>query len=432
MIEITGKKKLTPFIYRPQGDKSISHRIAILGAISGQTVNISNFSGAKDCLTTLNSLRTIGASIENVGSDVSIKSWNPKGEEVHHIDCENSGTTARLLPSILGGLNVEAELTGDHSLRKRPMGRLIEPLKFVGARINDTNGKMPLKIQRDWKLTGKRVTLKIASAQLKSALLLAALFCEGSMEVIEPKETRDHTERMLVDFGVRVDKYHNKVTVKGKQQLRAPKTYYVTGDFSSAAYFIALGILSDKKIIDVKDVGLNPTRTGFLRITELMGAKISVHNKREVHGEPMGDLEIFPAKNNLRGIDIPEELVPNLIDELPLIAVIAAFSKGKTKVTAASELRVKESDRITSIITCLRKMGVDALELEDGFEITGGNPLHGSELFCSEDHRIIMSMTIAALLAEGKTKIIDSNWVSVSNSQFFNDIKKIAPESFSS
>lgn len=429
MIEISGSKPLFPYVFKPQGDKSISHRIAIIGALTNDELKITNYSKSKDCSTTLKCLRAIGVNIDETDDRILIKPWEKNIDNELVIDCENSGTTARLLPSMLGALNMGAQIIGDESLSKRPMNRLIEPLCKVGASLRATEDTLPITVSKAWKLKGKRIELKVASAQIKSALLLTGLFCEGTMEILEPKITRDHTEIMFKEFGISLEREGNSITVAGNQKLKSPREYHVVGDFSSCAYFIALGVLSKEKIMYIKDVGLNPTRTAFLKVMADMGAKIVIKNNRTVNGEAMGDLEVFPSRSQLKGIVVPEELVPNLIDELPLIAVLGAFAVGTTKVTAARELRYKESDRISSVVSSLKKFGVKAKEFDDGFEIVGGTPLVGTEVYCHKDHRIIMSMSIAALMAQGKTTIIDSQWVSISNGHFFNELKKIAPQS---
>lgn len=426
MIKISGNKQLVPYTYKPSGDKSISHRAALMGAISKEKLIIFNFAKSKDCLSTLECLRAIGVPINIVEDQVTILPFTKPVKDRVILKCDNSGTTARLLPAVLGGMQIEAILTGDESLSKRPMARVVEPLKKIGGNLESTNGTLPININQGWKIKGGTIILEIASAQLKTAMLLAGLFSKEGITVVEKEKTRNHTEIIFEEFGVKVEVRGKEISILSKEKLTSPGDYYVVGDFSSAAYFIALGLLSPNKIITIVDVGLNPTRTAFLKVVEQMGGKIKIQNSRHVNGELMGDIEVFPSE--LVGVELDERLVPNLIDELPLIAVLAAFAKGKTKVIKASELRVKESDRITAIIDSLKILGADAKELEDGFEIVGGKKLKGTEIYCHNDHRIIMSMAVAALFVEGETTITDSSWVGISNSSFFDELSQIAPD----
>lgn len=427
MVKISGNKGLVSYIYKPSGDKSISHRAAIMGAISKEKLRIYNFAKSKDCLSTLECLRAIGVPINIAEEEVSILPFTNPAKTRVTLNCNNSGTTARLLPAILGGLGIEAILTGDESLSKRPMARVVEPLRKIGGNLESTNDTLPLNINKGWNIKGGTIPLDIASAQLKTAILLAGLFSEEGVTVVEKEQTRNHTEIIFREFGVEVEVRGKEISILSKAKLKSPEEYRVVGDFSSSAYFIALGLLSPTKIITVVDVGLNPTRTAFLEVVGQMGGKLKIKNKRHVNGELMGDIEVFPSE--LVGVELDERLVPNLIDELPLIAVLATFAKGKTKVVKANELRVKESDRITAIIDSLTLLGADAKELEDGFEIWGGKKLKGTEIYCHNDHRIIMSMAVAALFVEGETTIIDSSWVGISNSSFFDELNQIAPES---
>lgn len=427
MIKILGNKDIVSYTYRPAGDKSISHRAAIMGFFTGEGLKIKNFAKSKDCSTTLQCLIALGVPINIVDDEVVIQPYKGPYKTKVILNCNNSGTTARLLPAVLGGLGIEAILIGDDSLSKRPMDRIVEPLKLIGGKLEATNSTLPINVFSNWKIKGGTINLDIASAQLKTAILLAGLYSKDIITVIEKEETRNHTEIMFKEFGVEIEVNDKEISVISKDKLKSPKEYQVVGDFSSAAYFIALGLLSKEKIIKIVDVGLNPTRTAFLDVVRQMGGKVEVNNLRQVNGELMGDIEVYPSK--LLGVDIDEKLVPNLIDELPLIAVLASFAQGKTKVIKANELRVKESDRITAIINCLKLLGADAKELEDGFEVLGGHQLRGEEIYCHNDHRIIMSMAVAALFIEGETKITDSDWVSVSNSSFFDELKKIAPHS---
>ncbi|SHJ61866.1 3-phosphoshikimate 1-carboxyvinyltransferase [Anaerobranca californiensis DSM 14826] len=425
MIEIKGLQNLVWNSYYPPGDKSISHRVAILGALCNDFLEITNFSQGKDCFTTIGCLQEIGIPIEVQGTTVKIYPWKKLKNKVY-LDCGNSGTTARLLPSILGGLNIEGLLVGDSSLSQRPMERVITPLKKLGGLLEGTDGKLPIKVERGWRLKGERIELQIPSAQIKTAILLAGLFAQSPVTVKEGKITRNHTEIILKEFGINLDVKEREITVY-PGNLVSPMEYHVVGDFSSAAYFIAIGLLSKEEIIEIRDVGLNPTRTAFLEVITKMGAKIQIINEKVIHGEKMGDIKVFPS--TLKGIEVPEDLIPNIIDELPLLGVLAAFAQGTTKVIKAGELRVKESDRIKGIVENLKKFGANIMELEDGFIVQGGNRLKGRDIYCHQDHRIVMAMTVAAIFSEGNTKILDSQWVNISNAPFFTELKKIAPNS---
>lgn len=427
MITIRGQQTINSYTYVPPGDKSISHRVAILGALSKGNIKISNFAQSKDCFSTLKCLEDIGVDINISGSTVSIKPGSLEEKGKLTLDCGNSGTTARLLPAVLGGLGIEAELIGDRSLSKRPMDRVIAPLMQLGGVLESTDGHLPITVKKGWEIKGQTLQLKVASAQIKTAVLLAGLFSDKPVTVIEPEITRDHTEIMLKEFGVQIVKEQKKTTILS-QELKSPQEYIVAGDFSSAAYFIALGLLNSEGVIEIKDVGLNPTRTAFLDVVKKMGGKLEIIDFKTINGEQQGNVKVYPSK--LVGIEVPPNLVPNLIDEIPLIAVLAAFAQGQTRVTKAKELRVKESDRISSILACLKKMGAETTEYDDGFEILGGKDLQGTEIHCNEDHRIVMSMAIASLFSQGSTTIVDSQWVNISNTDFFIELKKIAPSSF--
>jgi len=397
------------------GDKSISHRSLILGSISQGETRIYNFLNSLDCLKTLECMQALGAEIE-LGKDNSVK-IKGKGlyglqEPKDMLDVGNSGTTIRLLAGLLSGQDFYSVLNGDDSIRKRPMKRVVEPLRLMGADIwGRKDGQFaPLSIRGN-KLNPLHYTLPVASAQVKTALLLAGLYATGETVVKEPLPTRDHTERMLELMQADLKISPPEIKVMGRKELRGTDIF-IPGDISSAAYFIvAASILRDSQII-IKQVGVNPTRIGVIEILKKMGTKIDILNYQIKSNEPRADLKI--EYSELKGIEIKEEMVPLLIDELPLIAVVATQAQGKTLVSGARELRVKESDRIKAIVSELKKMGADIEEEEDGFTVNGPTGLQGAVCESYNDHRIAMSLAVAALLAEGKTIIKNSECIDIS------------------
>jgi len=406
--------KLTGKIFVP-GDKSISHRSLILGSISRGETRVYNLLNSLDCLRTLECMQSLGVKIElDEDNSVNIKGKGLYGlqEPKVILDVGNSGTTIRLLTGLLSGQNFYSVLNGDNSIRKRPMKRVVQPLRLMGANIwGRENGQLaPLSI-KGRKLNPLYYTLPVASAQVKSALLLAGLYTTGETVISEPLSTRDHTERMLETMQADIKISPPKIKIKGGIELRSTDIF-IPGDISSAAYFIAAAsILRDSQII-IKQVGVNPTRTGVIEILKKMGTKIDILNYQIKSNEPRADLKI--EYSELKGIEIKEEMVPLLIDELPLIAVVASQAKGKTVVSGAKELRVKETDRIKAIVSELKKMGVDIKEKEDGFIVEGPSKLKGAVCESYNDHRIAMSLAVAALLAEGKTGIRNSECIEIS------------------
>ncbi len=401
------------------GDKSISHRSLILGSIARGETRISNFLKSLDCLKTLECMQALGAEIE-LGEDNSVKI---KGNGLYGLqepkdilDVGNSGTTIRLLAGLLSGQDFYSVLCGDASIRKRPMGRVVEPLRLMGADIwGKKDGQFaPLSIRGN-KLKSLYYTLPVASAQVKSALLLAGLYTAGETIIREPLSTRDHTERMLETMQSNIKISPLEIKLTGEKELRG-KDIFIPGDISSAAYFIAAaGVLKGSQII-IKQVGVNPTRNGIIEILKKMGTKIDISNYQIKSNEPQADLKI--EYSELEGIEIKKEEVPFLIDELPLIAVVASQAQGKTVVSGAKELRVKETDRIKTIVSELKKMGVDIKEREDGFMVEGPCKLEGAVCESYNDHRIAMSLAVAALLAEGKTVIKNSECIDISFPDF--------------
>jgi len=408
------------------GDKSISHRSLILGSISQGETRIYNFLNSLDCLKTLECMQALGAEIE-LGKDNSVK-IKGKGlyglqEPKDMLDVGNSGTTIRLLAGLLSGQDFYSVLNGDDSIRKRPMKRVVEPLRLMGADIwGRKDGQFaPLSIRGN-KLNPLHYTLPVASAQVKTALLLAGLYATGETVVKEPLPTRDHTERMLELMQADLKISPPEIKVMGRKELRGTDIF-IPGDISSAAYFIvAASILRDSQII-IKQVGVNPTRIGVIEILKKMGTKIDILNYQIKSNEPRADLKI--EYSELKGIEIKEEMVPLLIDELPLIAVVATQAQGKTLVSGARELRVKESDRIKAIVSELKKMGADIEEEEDGFTVNGPTGLQGAVCESYNDHRIAMSLAVAALLAEGKTIIKNSECIDISFPGFEKTLRKL-------
>lgn len=406
------------------GDKSITHRAFILGSIAtGQTI-VSNFSKGQDCKSTLNCLLNLGIKIEEKDGKIFINGNGKFKEPEDVLNCGNSGTTIRLLSGVLASCPFYSVLTGDDSLRRRPMDRIIKPLTQMGAEIygRNNNSLPPLTIIGK-KLKGIKFKMEVPSAQVKSCIILATLFADGESIIEEIYQTRDHTERMVKYFEGNIERYGNKIFVKGRQNLKG-KEIHIPGDFSSAAYFITASLLIPDSVIEIKNVGLNPTRTGFLKLIERMGGKFEILNEKEICGEPVGDIRIYFSEK-LKGTKIYPEEVPNLIDEIPLIALLGIFAEGKTEVSGAKELRVKESDRIKSISTELRKMGVKIIEKEDGFIVEGKRELKGAKVNSWNDHRIAMVLTIAGLLADGETVIENAECVNISFPEFFDTFRKL-------
>ena len=412
VLEKVSKLKGNVFI---PGDKSISHRSLILGSIAQGETRIYNFLNSLDCLKTLECMQALGAEIE-LGKDNSVK-IKGKGlyglkEPKDILDVGNSGTTIRLLAGLLSGQDFYSVLNGDASVRKRPMKRVVEPLRLMGADIwGRKDGQFaPLSIKGS-KLNPFQYTLPVASAQVKSALLLAGLYAAGGTIIKEPLLTRDHTEKMLEIIRADIKISPPEIKIKGGKELRGTDIF-IPGDISSSAYFIAAAsILRDSQII-IKQVGVNPTRTGIIEILKKMGTKIDILNSQIKSNEPQADLMIEYSK--LKGVEIKKENAPFLIDELPLIAVVATQAQGKTVVSGARELRVKETDRIKAIVSELKKMGADIEEREDGFAVNGPTRLQGAVCESYNDHRIAMSLAVAALLAEGKTVIKNSECIDIS------------------
>jgi 3-phosphoshikimate 1-carboxyvinyltransferase len=392
---------------RVPGDKSVSHRSIMLGSIAEGITHVTGFLDGEDCLSTMKSFQAMGVSIEGpVDGRVTIHGVGLHGLKTPTEDLYlgNSGTSMRLLSGLLSGQPFDSVLTGDPSLSKRPMKRVTDPLRTMGARIDTTEkGTSPLHIHGGSQLKGMYYDMPVASAQVKSCLLLAGLYAEGTTSVREPAPTRDHTERMLQGFGYPVKREGDTVSVTSGGKLTACDID-VPSDISSAAFFMVGASVAEGADVVLKHVGINPTRTGVIDILRLMGARIETLNVREAGGEPVADIRI--RSSQLKGIEIPEELVPLAIDEFPVLFVAAACAEGETRLTGAEELRVKESDRIQVMADGLHILGVDATPTPDGMVVSGG-PISGGEVESHGDHRIAMAFSIAALRATGPITIHD-------------------------
>lgn len=413
--------------FSPPPDKSISHRSVILLSLSRGKGLVRNFLRAKDTESTMNAFRSLGIDILDEGSTLTIsgKGLHGLSEPNDVIDCGNSGTTIRLISGVLSGNSFFSVLTGDSSLRGRPMGRVIRPLGLMGANImaRDENKYPPLSI-RGGGLKPLRYEMPVASAQVKSSLLLAGLYCEGETTLTEPSKSRDHTEMMLPAFGADLKTEGLTVTVKGGREL-SPVDIEVPGDFSSAAFFIVASLIVPGSEILITNVGINPTRTGLLQVLKEMGAGVEMTNMRTMSGEPVADI-FCRSGAALSAVKVSPELVPSLIDEFPILCIAAAFASGTTIITGAAELRVKESDRIKAMATELRKLGAEIEEYPDGLSINGTGRLRGAVVESHGDHRIAMSMAIAGLAAEGTTTITGASAVDISFPGFFEILRGLA------
>ena len=407
------------------GDKSISHRAVMLGAISQGTTSVTNFLRGADCLSTISCFRKMGIAIEENPAEILIHGKGLHGLSAPEtvLDVGNSGTTMRLLSGILAGQDFSSSLTGDASIRKRPMKRVITPLSLMGASIESIpgNGCAPLAIQ-GMPLTGIHYQSPVSSAQVKSCVLLAGLYADSTTKVTEPFVSRNHSELMLRSFGAEIRTEGTTVSVQPDPLLTGQKVE-VPGDISSAAYFIAAGLLIPGSGILIKNVGINPTRDGILRVCRAMGADIEILNEQEHCGELTADLLV--RHSALKGTVIEGGMIPTLIDELPVIAVMAAFAEGTTIIRDAQELKVKESNRLDIIVHHLKEMGADVTPAPDGMIIRGGKPLTGAVLDSHMDHRIAMSFAIAAMAGNGETEILNSDCVSISYPDFYADLRRL-------
>lgn len=416
------------------GDKSISHRSVMFGALAKGTTEITHFLQGADCLSTIGCFRAMGIEIENTPEKILVHGRGLHGltAPAGTLDVGNSGTTTRLISGILSGQPFATTLSGDASLNSRPMKRIMEPLSLMGADIQSQNGNGCAPLQINHHLNpGSHPELKhihyrsrVASAQVKSTVLLAGLYADGVTEVTEPTLSRNHTELMLNGFGANVitinhDDGSATASIQPCEELFA-RQIQVPGDISSAAYFIAAGLLVPNSELLIRNVGINPTRAGLLEVCRAMGADITYVNQTSASGEPTADLLV--RSSSLHGTTVEGAIIPTLIDEIPMIAVMAAFAEGTTVIKDAAELKVKETDRIKTTTEALLAMGADVVPTEDGMIIHGGNPLHGTDINSYLDHRIAMAFSIAGLAAAGTTTIQDSRCVDVSYPEFYKSL----------
>ena len=407
------------------GDKSISHRAVMFGSLAEGVTEVTGFLRGADCLSTIDCFRRLGISIEDKDERILIhgKGLHGLSAPAQILDAGNSGTTTRLISGILSGQAFETTLTGDASIQKRPMGRIIEPLSQMGASITSLsgNGCAPLRIQGR-PLHGIHYTTKVASAQVKSSILLAGLYADTPTSVTEPALSRNHSELMLHFFGADVKSEGTTATIQPEPKLIGQKVQ-VPGDISSAAYFIAAGCITPDSELLIQNVGTNPTRDGILHVCKMMNANVTLLNENMDSGEPTADLLV--RTSSLQGCIIEGDLIPTLIDELPVIAVMACFAEGTTVIRDAAELKVKESDRIAVMTENLTAMGAKVTATDDGMIIEGGHTLHGAVVDSHLDHRIAMSFAVAALNADGETEILGADCVNISYPAFYRDLLKI-------
>lgn len=414
----------------PPGDKSLSHRAVMFAALAEGKTLIEGFLTGEDTRNTARAMQSLGISVEGAETGrlvVHGKGLDGLSEPAGVLDLGNSGTGMRLLAGLLAGQDFFSILTGDRYLVQRPMARVVDPLRRMGAVIDGRSGGKyaPLAIRgggRD--LRPLEYASPVASAQVKSALLLCGLYADGATSVTEPHKSRDHTERMLRFFGVDIQEQGLRVSVQGRQKLRAAGTLQVPSDISSAAFFMVAAAIVPGSDILIRNVGVNPTRTGVIDILKQMGANITLDDPREQAGEPVADIRV--RSGALRAVRIEGEVIPRAIDEIPIVAVAAAYAAGTTVIKDAAELRVKESDRIAAMATELRKMGATVKELPDGMEITGAESLAGAVCESHGDHRIAMSLAVAGLAARGETVVRDTEWVETSFPGFERMLKQVA------
>ena len=423
-LVLSAAKSLNGIINVP-GDKSISHRAVMLGALAQGVTEIKGFLKARDCQSTIRCFRGLGVRINVLQDNISVygRGMNGLTEPENILNVGNSGTTMRLMSGILAAQDFTTTLTGDRSIRRRPMGRVIKPLVEMGAQVigRNNNSLAPFTI-RGGELKPITFNSPVSSAQVKSAVLLAGLFTPGWTEVIEPERSRNHTELMLSSFGARVESNGLCVRIKGGSKLHAQEVL-VPGDISSAAFFIVAALIVPNSKIVIESVGLNPTRDGIVEVLKEMGARIRISDQRTVAGEVIGDIEAETSR--LKGVTIGRDMIPRLIDEIPILAVAASFADGVTEIHDAAELKIKESNRLKTICEGLTKMGARIEELQDGLRINGGAKLKGAVCQSYSDHRIAMSLAIAALGAEGKTIIEDAEAIEVSFPYFHETLQSL-------
>ncbi len=434
-MKITPARRLKGRVRIP-GDKSISHRAAIIGALASGTSRIKNFSPSADCAATLSCLKRLGVSVQTEGKDLLVNSSGGLSPPKVELYCGNSGSTMRMLTGVLAGQNFSSTLTGDASLLSRPMQRIIEPLERMGAKVKSRDGRPPLTVVGNEALRPIRYVLPVASAQVKSCVLLAGLHAEGRTEIIESRgKTRDHTERMLQWFGVplRPEMIDGQAAVAISIDRRArlsARDISIPGDISSAAFLIAAAALLPHSDLKIEDVGLNPTRTKFLSILHSFGLQIDVTEEREKCNEPLGKISVKGTRNGqmTQARDwhlVQGGFVAEVIDELPLLAVVGTQLSGGIEIRDAGELRHKESDRIGATVKSLQAMGAEVEEFADGLRVSGATQLRGAKLDSFGDHRIAMAFTVAALLAEGDSELLGEECVGVSFPEFFSVLESV-------
>jgi 3-phosphoshikimate 1-carboxyvinyltransferase len=408
---------------RLPGDKSISHRYAMLAAIASGTTRLANFSSGADCASTLGCVQQLGCAVDkSQDGTIEIHGRERLQQPASSLDCGNSGSTMRMLSGILAGQDFPCDLHGDESLSRRPMARVMAPLRQMGAQISAAAGDRPPLHIHGGKLRAVEYRTPVASAQVKSAVLFAGLFAEGETTVEEPHRTRDHTEQALRAFGVELSRSRNRVTLRGGQKLHAIEAA-VPGDISSAAFFFCAAMLFPGSNLVIDNLLLNPTRASLLDVLKLLGARISVINLEERHGELAGTVKVEHGK--LTGTTIEGAQSVALIDELPVLAAVAPYTRDGIEIRDAKELRVKESDRIALVARNLRAMGAECEEREDGLRVPGGQRLHGAEIDSGGDHRIAMAFAVAALRADGETQIHGAESARISFPEFFEMLERV-------
>ena len=403
------------------GDKSISHRAVMLGSLANGVTEISGFLKGADCLSTIDCFRKMGIDIDINGENVTVHGNGLRGllKPDEMLYTGNSGTTTRLLCGILAGQNFDTSITGDASIQKRPMGRVVQPLSMMGAKIE--NEYCPLYITGT-KLHGIDYKMPVASAQVKTAIILAGLYADGETVIHEIEKSRDHTELILSAMGADLTVDNLDITVKPTNDLTAVNVD-VPGDISSAAFFLVLGAIMPNSQITVTNVGINPTRTGIIDVLKDMGADITLENVHTSAGETVADITV--RSSSLKGTTVGGDIIPRLIDELPIIAVAAVFADGQTVIKDAQELKVKETNRIRAVVDEFNKCGIDITETDDGMIINGGKSIHGADFKTYGDHRMAMSLTVLAQLADGESTLDDSDCACVSYPTFFDDFYKL-------
>ncbi len=399
------------------GDKSISHRAVMLGALAEGTTHIKGFLPGADCISTINCFRSLGIEIQSNGDIIEVHGKGLYGlkQSEKMLYTGNSGTTTRLLCGILSGQSFDSSVTGDASICRRPMKRVTEPLSEMGAKIDGEYCPLFIKGSR---LHGMEYNMKVASAQVKTAIILAALYADGETIIHETEKSRDHTERMLSAMGADISVNGTAIRVAPAKKLYS-QDICVPGDISSAAFFMTAAAIMPDSCVRIKNAGINPTRTGIIDVFKSMGAKISIENVRTESGEETADIVV--SSSSLKGTVIEGEMIPRLIDELPIIAVAALFAEGTTVIRNAEELKVKESNRISAIVGELSKCGADITETADGMIIKGGKPIFGADFVTRGDHRMAMSLAVLSQLADGKSTIDDADCISVSYPNFLDD-----------